>query len=341
MKLGLISLWLFLPSAFLSAAAPVPDAVYRADMLRYPQHNLKSFAPDFKSPLASRVQKAPDFYLQYMRNFDNDPTYAAYEVTSADQALLADYLAKLPAVIQQVMRDRLVAIYFVKNFRGSGWTDVVLDENDPAKVYLVLVLNPEVLHNDLSAWLTKKENTCFSSDDPTVKVEINAGHDYQALLYILLHEGTHMVDYVHRWTPYVQDSFRQLFGLPATDTSFTFGWWSGYRTPVSSYDFPERANISFYGLNGLPQFKISDALSAYRHLAQGPFVSLYGSLNWAEDLAESDAFYFLTHKLKQPYEIVYSQNGKPLLRFSPMDSALVKKRFPILEKLVNGDGTPP
>jgi len=341
MKRGLFCFLLCLWPAFLLAAAPAPDAAYRAELLMQPQHNLKSFSPDFKSPLVARVQKTPDFYLRYMRSNDHDQTYTSYEDTPADRALLADYLSKLPVVIQQVMRERLAAIYFIKNFRGSGWTDIALDEKDPGRVYLVLVLNPDVLHNDISAWLTKKENTCFAPDDPTFKVEINAGHTYQALLYILLHEGTHMVDYVHRWTPYVNDVLKQLLSLPVTATSFTYGWWVGYSTPVSLYDFPERARISFYGLNGPPKLKISEALSAYRHLAQGPFVSLYGSLSWAEDLAESSALYFLTQKLKQPYEITYSRNGKLVFQFSPMDSSKVKERFPVLEKLINGDGTPP
>jgi len=343
MKTGFLFLLLCVGPAWLLAAepAPAPDATYRSDMLKTPSHNLKNFSPNFKSPLAARIQKIPDFYLRYMRWNDNDQTYTSYEDAPAERALLTDYLGKLPAVIQQVMRERLLAIYYVKNFRGSGWTDIALDENDPSRLYLVLVLNPDVLHNDLSAWLTKKENTCFAPDDPTVKVEINAGHAYQGLLYILLHEGTHMVDYIHRWTPYTQDPVRLLFGLSATATSFTYGWWTAYSTPVSLYDFPERTRITFYGLSGPPKLKISEALSAYRHLAQGPFVSLYGSLNWAEDLAESSAFYFLTQKLKQPYEITYSQNGKSVFQFSPCDSAKVKERFPVLEKFITGDGTPP
>jgi hypothetical protein len=101
---------------------------------------------------------------------------------------------------------------------------------------------------------------------------------------------------------------------------------------LSSYDFPNRKNVTFYG-DGGPKINISDARELYERLMMTPFVSLYGSMNWAEDFAESMTFYHITQVLGQPYEIRYARNGDQARVFRPMESPRVKERFSILQKL--------
>jgi len=56
-------------------------------------------------------------------------------------------------------------------------------------------------------------------------------------------------------------------------------------------------------------------------------VSLYGSSNWYDDLAEYVALYHLTEVLKQPYRIVISKDGKEIFAFEPMKSEIVRGRI--------------
>ena len=57
---------------------------------------------------------------------------------------------------------------------------------------------------------------------------------------------------------------------------------------------------------------LADAPRVYDALQKTPFVSLYGSLNWTDDLAEYVAAYHLTEVLKQPYRIVIREDDRAL-----------------------------
>ena len=61
-------------------------------------------------------------------------------------------------------------------------------------------------------------------------------------------------------------------------------------------------------------------------------MSLYGSSNWHDDLAESVALYHLTERLHQPYRIVIRQAGKEVFSYEPMKSPLVRKRFDQMDR---------
>ena len=70
----------------------------------------------------------------------------------------------------------------------------------------------------------------------------------------------------------------------------------------------------------------------YVNLSKSPFVSLYGSQNWAEDFADMATFYYLTQILKQPYEIKILEGDNATTVF-PMLSDKVKDRFKTFESL--------
>ena len=64
----------------------------------------------------------------------------------------------------------------------------------------------------------------------------------------------------------------------------------------------------------------------YSSLSRTPFVSLYGSSNWYEDLAEYVSVYNWTAILKQPFRIVTRNAGKTVFKYVPMKSPLVLQR---------------
>jgi len=51
---------------------------------------------------------------------------------------------------------------------------------------------------------------------------------------------------------------------------------------------------------------MKEASVIYKGLARSSFISLYGSKNWAEDLAEMATFQMITAKLGQPYIVTLS-----------------------------------
>ena len=55
-------------------------------------------------------------------------------------------------------------------------------------------------------------------------------------------------------------------------------------------------------------------------------MSLYGSSNWSDDLAEFVALYHLTEVLKQPYRIVIRRRGEEIFVYEPMKSDIVRGR---------------
>lgn len=92
-------------------------------------------------------------------------------------------------------------------------------------------------------------------------------------------------------------------------------------------------NVSFYGLGDGPKLIKSNAEKIYSNLLETPFVSLYASQNWAEDLAELETWYHYTEILGQPYEIVLYENNIIKRVYKPMENELVRERLSVLDQL--------
>ncbi len=286
------SLWLLIP---LHAKESTLQKV-----MKEPAHCLTNYKFDIRSSLMQRVQDAPDFAIQYLRNMDGRTDYRPYRLLVSERLMLSNYLELLPSYFVDTFKNDLVGIYFIDNFMGSGLADYIVDADGNMKT--VLFINPATMKNDISKWLTYKENTCFIKD-PATSVDVWCGTNYTGLLYILLHEGTHVVDYMRRLTPYVEKTTREILGQKSKATPFTAKIWKDYRLPVKKYDYPLRNKADFYGFGGGPHFSVTNALRMYQALGKTPFASIYGSMSWAEDMAELAAFYHMTVKLGLPYEI--------------------------------------
>ncbi|MBN2439793.1 MAG: hypothetical protein JXJ04_00550, partial [Spirochaetales bacterium] len=249
--------------------------------------------------------------------------------------MCAEYLDKLPELHKKVLNRRLVGIYFIENFMGSGMADFVLDENDT--IYCNLFINPGTLKTDITEWMTFRENTCFSPGDPDLSIVQDCGKEYTGLMYILLHETSHIVDYVCSVTPYIDAAIKEIKHKPDVSTGFTQGVWEKYDTPEKAYDFNGRSEISFYGFKGGPKISKNEAEAFYTRCGNTPFVSLYGASNWAEDWAESVTWYYFTGILHQPYEIQIYKAQELIMVMTPMDREKVKMRIPVIEEILAGE----
>jgi hypothetical protein len=213
-------------------------------------------------------------------------------------------------------------------------TDFVLD--DAKQLFIIMAFNPDTLKMDLSQWLTFRESTCFLWGASREELEIYTGSSYTGFLYAFVHESAHVVDYVKSYTPYPEGGIKILQKKQHGTTPFVADVWKDLETPLQQYDFLARKDIAFYGLKA-PQIPSADAGGVYDRLATTPFVSLYGSTNWAEDFADFVTFYHLTQKLGQPYEIRYTDARGMLRTIRPLESKKVQERFRHIQGLYQAE----
>jgi hypothetical protein len=294
-------------------------------LLSIPAKNLKSYTFNFKTPLDTRVQPTPAFLLNYLMKIDKEKDYTSYTPSEKEYGLIKDYLLKLPPLHKKILKEKLIGIYFVKNIIGSGWADYVLAENND--IYLILIINPRTLNSPLSKWLTYRENSCFINRSSRFRVEVDCGKEFSGPMYVLLHETSHLIDYIMKYTPYVERHLTKINGYKAGNRTFVDGVWKKYSKPTRENDFSLRNKITFFGLNGGPKLEIEDAIKAYKQIADTSYVSLYGSQSWAEDFAELITFYHFTKKLHQPYIINCYENEKQIFSYSPMKSVKIQNRM--------------
>lgn len=283
---------------------------------------LETLGFDPASSLEDRITVMPPAMLEHYRDWDKRPDYASYKPSAADKALLIEYLRLLPPVYERVFKARCAGIYFVSGLMGNGVTTWVIGPED--KVYFHITLNPAALKAGLSETLTNRERSCFVPRAGW-DVRVDAGTRYKGLLYALLHEGTHGLDYAAGISPYCDDTMPKYYWpAEAVSGSYFYKTWSDYSVPFKRSDFHGRDMITFYGLGGGPKIDITGAKYVYAGLEKSPFISLYGSRSWAEDLAELATFAVLTGKLGQPYKIRIQYQGT-LATLEPMKGAAGKR----------------
>lgn len=298
-----------------------------ADYLSYAAHHIETYHFDPESPLISRVTNVPEAVLVFLRDLDGRD-YQPYYPTSEQWAVIEAEIEKLPPLLREVLRERVVGFYFIDNLWGSGLADFVVSED--GEFYSYVVFNPGALTNSLDFWLTYKENTCFIQDE-TYSIRMTFGESETAIAYILAHELTHSVDYTRFVTPYTEPAteiFAQLKGFTISNRSgFAENVWEDYFTPLPKYRKAYQCDLDFYGFGGGPYLHASNAVEVYTELEQTPFASLYGNLVWAEDLTEFVALYHLTQELGYHYEIEVYSNDVKIYGYRPMENPLVTNRF--------------
>jgi hypothetical protein len=303
----------------------------REQLEKIPAKHLGFYRFDPTAKLSDRVSEMPAALLQlYSR--EEDMELRPYIPSTAELQQIDDIAAMLPEQHHEVLKHRLIGIYCVKNFAGSGMADWILGPND--EIYTVLVLHPRVFRMTASELLTLRINSAFEADDSGTELLFHLSDDISALTYIMLHESTHIVDYVERLTPYVEPAMLRLLGESPNDASFTDMAWTAYREVSPSIDFPYQKELRFYSLGGQPCLEYRDAIGALKALRGTPFASLYASVNWAEDLAEFVTFYYLSTIYKVEGHIQVYQDGQLVYDYRPMSSAIVTNRNRLLDPLL-------
>jgi len=280
-------------------------------------------------PLALRTAAAPSELVEKIRienqiqGFDERPEAAPplAELTAA----LASLEASLPGPVRDLLEERLVGVFCVRELGGTGYADVVYDREGNERFGLV-VLDVDVLREQTAnRWATWKEQSIFRPPgvgDPVVRVRIEESEDdttENAVRFILLHELGHVLGMVSRAHPSWVD---WQSGKPVSlEQSFVrLSWRSGGEDGFHSrFDgaFPQRTAVRAYGFDRseIPAGRIPET---YRNLARNTdFPTLPAAQSPWEDFAESFATYVHVVLDGRPRVVTVWEGGNPVLSQSP------------------------
>ncbi len=268
------------------------------------------------SALADRVQPAPDVIFDTFREAGMDPVN--HILTTEEKAKVTAALSELTPLHHRILMKHLHSISFMDNMPNTALTSPVYTEGETPMFNIVF--RAEILQQTISQWATWKENTCYTAlADSEYKVIIAAGN-LDAILYVLLHEATHVVDAVMNLTPH-DDS-------KVATTDFIEGIWYEMNLPVENF---RNSLLETTRFRSGKTISVSSAPEVYKALGETPFVSLYSMVSWFEDIAEQVTIYHLTVKMKQPYSVIVSRNDVVLIEYEPSKNELVQKRQELLE----------
>jgi len=264
------------------------------------------------NPLSSRVEQTPESVLASFREAGMSPR--EHSMTPEESAAVAAAFEKLPPLHQRILKEHLEGISFLDDMPNTALTSIVVTGDSIRRYHITF--RAATLHQTISEWLTEKENTCFSSTDTGIHVTVHAG-DQPAIIYILLHETTHVVD-----------GSLALFDKP--DNSFKRNFTNKIWKSRSTMAFRDSLLETNHFRRGGRVYPISVARNLYGALERTAFVSLYSTSSWSEDLAECLTVYHLTQLLKQPFRIMVSRCGKTIFAYEPAKKRRVFQRMKML-----------
>jgi hypothetical protein len=270
-------------------------------------------------PLEDRVSSAPESVLKRFSN-ELDVNVSAHTVTPDERIILVNTLAQLTPFQREVLRNRLHSIYFLDGLPGNALT--FPDGGPTTEPMYSIAVRAGALHETVSELVTRKERTLFDSAGSELSVTVDGG-TLNAMVYVLLHEATHIVDFAVGATP---DPAHPSWNYPLVS-----GIWRDAVTPVDQYRLPILMGIS-YRRNGRV-IPVSQAADLYDTLGRTPFISVYASCDSHDDLAELVAWTELTVRLHQPYRILISKGGIVMRVIEPAQSNLVQARLKDLSQL--------
>ena len=271
--------------------------------------------------LNERVGLTPKDIILQFQEMGMDPVN--HILTKIEQEIVEQAFDLLPPLHQKILKEHLYSISFLDNMPNTALTSPV-DESD--EKMFTITFRSEILHQTISEWATWKEKSLYEpSSDYSLFVE--AG-ELNAIVYVLLHEATHVLDAALEISPKLTESDTLV-----VHSGFTQNIWTSINMPREEFRTTLLETTRFRGGGPIP---INLAPEVYKKLQKTPFVSLYGMASWFEDLAELVTIYHLSKKLNQPYQISIMTGGVEVFRFDPIKNKEVRKRFKKLNIFYSG-----
>ncbi|MBI3714903.1 MAG: hypothetical protein HY255_02785 [Betaproteobacteria bacterium] len=282
------------------------------------------WASALQAPLDQRIGAAPAELLEFV-SLDNifqqipDRPRAA----SLPEDFMVDVRSafrELPAKVKALLAPKLAGIYFIEGLGGTGFSDVIWNDEKTKPVAGFVLLDASVLRGmTANGWASWKENSPFTPQagySLEAKIEEAAfSNRKNAIQYILLHELGHVLS--------VRGDIHPSWNLEPKDIASTTAFpffelsWKTDRAGnryVSKFEdvLPLRSKTVYYFGAKLQANQMVDAYDA---LARTNYPSLYASLNPGDDFAESFASYVHTVLMGRPFAIRLLQDGKVVKTF--------------------------
>jgi hypothetical protein len=286
---------------------------------------------DLASPPEKRVKDTPASVLTMFKELKG-PAPTPHALTDAERLKVSAAFVALPPLHRRVLSERLRSVSFLDGMPNTALTSTV-NPTEPYRLYDITI-RAGILNESVSEWLTWKERSCFEAAGSSLSVTVEAGQ-LDALSYVLMHEATHVVDSCLGLTPATNPGSQPISGA-TPGTEFTQGVWSERVVHAPKFHEDHLDRVRFRA--GGQIIPIDQAESVYRALGRTPFVSLYGSSNWYDDLAEYVAISHLTEKLKQPYRIVIRNKDVEVFLLEPMKSDIVRQRIDQMKRFYQDEG---
>ncbi|MEO6282919.1 MAG: hypothetical protein ABIN80_13435 [Dyadobacter sp.] len=250
-----------------------------------------------------RLQPASEKTLQIFKDAGMSPI--EHTLTAEESGQLEKVFAELPPLHQQVLKEHLASISFLDDMPNTALTST-LNFGSDFPVFNITI-RAAIFKQNASEWMSEKERTCFNAANSPLVVSCEIGQ-LSALLYVMLHETTHIVDGV----------------LQIAKGNFGTGTWHDITRIAPEFSDALIDSTRYRGGKPLP---IDRAEKLYQALSLTPFVSLFSTSRWHEDLAEYLSVYHFTQKLGQPFRITIRDKGKEIFIYEPMKSNYYKAGF--------------
>lgn len=271
--------------------------------------------PHLKNDASQRIQAAPKSVFISFRNTGMMPVN--HKLTSVEIEKVNHAFALLTPLHQRILKQHLQSISFMDNMPNTALTSKV-NTGGATKMFNI-TFRASLLDENISQWATWKENTCFQQEaDSSYRVRVDGGN-MDAIIYVLMHEATHIVDAVLNINPHPAEA-----NAVVKPTLFMKDVWRMMNVPAETYIDSLLEQTRFRSGKLVP---ISLAPEVYSKLSKTPFPSLYAMAACFEDIAEMATIYHLTAKLHQPFYIIVTKNNVELARFEPIKNPIVTQRF--------------
>jgi hypothetical protein len=296
-------------------------------VLNNPYKDIENYNGDVSLSISEKLIMPNQFVIEFLNKMDKTDVYLGYELNGSEKSIFLQYFNMLPKKYQEIINEKVMAIYFINNFQGAGMTDYVLDKDK--NMYITLYFNKDLLYKTIGEWIEYRDSSMFYSDY-NINININCATNYLGLLYGLVHESSHVYDFYNHITPFINSWLKNIIEVNYS-REFTKEIWKDFNLPIDNYNILSGYEISFYDLGN--KIEIIEALELYKKISESPFSSIYGATSWAEDFAETFTWYYLykNHEILYETEIYY--NNEFMIKYCPTDNELVKERYKIFNEI--------
>jgi hypothetical protein len=288
----------------------------------HPIQIIENYNGNIKLAIEEKILSAPDIIIDLLNKMDEVDIYSSYMLNKEETRLFLDYYSLLPVKFRTLIEEKVIGIYFINNFLGGGMTMPVFTDN--RNMYMALFFNPEILRQNISDWIMFRDNSTFSDNESSISIIVECSSSYYALIHTLFHEVSHVYDFYNKMTP-------SGFETTITPTDFVKNIWKSYNEPIEEYNFMNRNKLSFYVLGD----KIDNiySIDIFTALFNTPFISLYSSISWMEDFAETITWYYLNKHLGINYITNLIVDDMQVLSYNPYENELVNSRFVMFKNM--------